>query len=68
VKKPIILKARLHFGGNFEKKLGIATSTVHYNFEKFKTKVFENPPVPERGKEEADHGPIPAMLHTKRNR
>ena len=34
--------------GNFptpiSKKLDIATSTVHYNFEKFKTKVFENPP------------------------
>jgi hypothetical protein len=32
--------------GNFE-KLDIAISTVHYNFEKFKTKVFENPPTPE---------------------
>jgi DNA-directed RNA polymerase specialized sigma24 family protein len=28
-------------------KMALSTSTIHYNFEKFKSAIFENPPVPE---------------------
>jgi len=46
-KQIVDLYLQCHTLEEISKKLDIAISTVHYNFEKFKTKVFENPPTPE---------------------